>query len=154
MARLDRLGAAKEVAQIGAAIGREFSHALRRNSSSSSSSRPTSAVRTPGCIASKRLATELARSKTPEVGGLFHHVLAREIVPALAKLQPNQSRETALCVPDRYPPDVRGQLFGKELPRYAGNIAWRVWPSRWPISTLSCITGVWMGPNLGSVKIS
>jgi class 3 adenylate cyclase/predicted ATPase len=28
MARLDRLGAAKEVAQIGAAIGREFAHAL------------------------------------------------------------------------------------------------------------------------------
>jgi predicted ATPase len=28
MARLDRLGAAKEVAQIGAAIGREFLHAL------------------------------------------------------------------------------------------------------------------------------
>ena len=29
MARLDRLGPAKEVAHIGAAIGREFSHALR-----------------------------------------------------------------------------------------------------------------------------
>ena len=28
MARLDRLGPAKEVAQFGAAIGREFSHAL------------------------------------------------------------------------------------------------------------------------------
>ena len=28
MARLDRLGPAKDVAQIGAAIGREFSHAL------------------------------------------------------------------------------------------------------------------------------
>ena len=28
MARLDRLGAAKEVAKVGAAIGREFSHAL------------------------------------------------------------------------------------------------------------------------------
>jgi tetratricopeptide (TPR) repeat protein len=28
MARLDRLGAAREVAQVGAAIGREFSHAL------------------------------------------------------------------------------------------------------------------------------
>ena len=28
MARLDRLGPAKEVAQIGAAIGREFSHEL------------------------------------------------------------------------------------------------------------------------------
>ena len=30
MARLDRLGAAKEVAQIGAAIGREFSYDLLR----------------------------------------------------------------------------------------------------------------------------
>ena len=28
MARLDRLGSAKEVAQIGAAIGREFSYPL------------------------------------------------------------------------------------------------------------------------------
>ena len=28
MARLDRLGPAKEVAQVGATIGREFSHAL------------------------------------------------------------------------------------------------------------------------------
>ena len=28
MARLDRLGPAKEVAQIGAVIGREFSHAV------------------------------------------------------------------------------------------------------------------------------
>jgi predicted ATPase len=28
MARLDRLGSAKEMAQIGAAIGREFSHTL------------------------------------------------------------------------------------------------------------------------------
>ena len=28
MVRLDRLGAAKEIAQIGAAIGREFSHAV------------------------------------------------------------------------------------------------------------------------------
>ena len=30
MARLDRLGPAKELAQIGAAIGREFSHAANR----------------------------------------------------------------------------------------------------------------------------
>ena len=29
MARLDRLGSAKEVAQVGAVIGREFSHALQ-----------------------------------------------------------------------------------------------------------------------------
>ena len=35
MARLDRLGAAKEMAQIGAAIGREFSHALLMRSHAS-----------------------------------------------------------------------------------------------------------------------
>ena len=45
MARLDRLGPAKEVAQIGAAIGREFSHALlaavvRKSSRSSNWLRP------------------------------------------------------------------------------------------------------------------
>jgi predicted ATPase len=28
MARLDRLGSAKSIAQLGAAIGREFSHAV------------------------------------------------------------------------------------------------------------------------------
>jgi predicted ATPase len=28
MARLDRLGSAKEVAQVGSVIGREFSHTL------------------------------------------------------------------------------------------------------------------------------
>jgi predicted ATPase len=30
MARLDRLGPAKQVAQVGAALGREFSYATRR----------------------------------------------------------------------------------------------------------------------------
>ncbi len=30
MARVDRLGSAREVAQIGAAVGREFSYALVR----------------------------------------------------------------------------------------------------------------------------
>jgi hypothetical protein len=51
---------------------------------------------------------------------------------------------------------VRGQLFGKELPRYAGNIAWRVLVLAEQVAhlDLSCITGVWMGPNLGSMKIS
>jgi predicted ATPase len=31
MARLDRLGSAKEIAQVGASIGGEFSHALLSN---------------------------------------------------------------------------------------------------------------------------
>jgi predicted ATPase len=43
MSRLDRLGAAKHVAQIGAVIGREFSHALISGRS------PQGGARTPGC---------------------------------------------------------------------------------------------------------
>ena len=44
MARLDRLGPAKEVAQIGAAIGREFSHALLAASVGKPESELTSAL--------------------------------------------------------------------------------------------------------------
>jgi predicted ATPase len=52
MARLDRLGPAKEVAQIGAAIGREFSHALL-----------AAVVRKPEAeLASRALRTAAARS--------------------------------------------------------------------------------------------
>ncbi len=46
-----------------------FAFVQRLMSSSSSSSRPTSAVRTPGCIASKRLATELARGTANALTG-------------------------------------------------------------------------------------
>jgi predicted ATPase len=44
MARLDRLGSAKEVAQIGAAIGREFSHALLASVSHSTDAELRSAL--------------------------------------------------------------------------------------------------------------
>jgi predicted ATPase len=44
MSRLDRLGVAKQVAQIGAAIGREFSHALLSGVASKPSSELASAL--------------------------------------------------------------------------------------------------------------
>src|SRR5262249_55704271 len=49
---------------------------------------------------------------------------------------------------------VRGQLFGKELPRYTGNVAWRglVPAERLAQLDLGGVTGVWMGPNRSIVQ--
>jgi salicylate hydroxylase len=49
---------------------------------------------------------------------------------------------------------VRGQLFGKELPRYTGNVAWRglVPAERVAHLDLGRVTGVWMGPNRSIVQ--
>ena len=49
---------------------------------------------------------------------------------------------------------VRGQLFGQELPRYTGNVAWRglVPAQRVAHLDLGRVTGVWMGPNRSIVQ--
>ena len=49
---------------------------------------------------------------------------------------------------------VRGQLFGHELPRYTGNVAWRglVPAERVAHLDLGRVTGVWMGPNRSIVQ--
>jgi salicylate hydroxylase len=49
---------------------------------------------------------------------------------------------------------VRGQLFGQELPRYTGNVAWRglVPAERVAHLDLGRVTGVWMGPNRSIVQ--
>src|SRR5207237_1067116 len=49
---------------------------------------------------------------------------------------------------------VRAQLFGKELPRYTGNVAWRglVPAERVAHLDLGRVTGVWMGPNRSIVQ--
>src|SRR5258708_18407259 len=49
---------------------------------------------------------------------------------------------------------VRGQLFGKHLPRYTGNVAWRglVPAERVAHRVLGCVTGVWMAPNRSIVQ--
>jgi salicylate hydroxylase len=49
---------------------------------------------------------------------------------------------------------VRAQLFGKELPRYTGNVAWRglVPAERVAHLDLGQVVGVWMGPNRSIVQ--
>jgi salicylate hydroxylase len=49
---------------------------------------------------------------------------------------------------------VRGQMFGKELPRYTGNVAWRglVPADRVAHLDVAKVTGVWMGPNRSIVQ--
>ena len=49
---------------------------------------------------------------------------------------------------------VRAQLFGQQLPRYTGNVAWRglVPAERVADLDLGCVTGVWIGPNRSIVQ--
>jgi salicylate hydroxylase len=49
---------------------------------------------------------------------------------------------------------VRAQLFGREQPRYTGNVAWRglVPAERVAHLDLGRVTGVWMGPNRSIVQ--
>jgi salicylate hydroxylase len=49
---------------------------------------------------------------------------------------------------------VRGQMFGKELPRYTGNVAWRglVPAERVAGLDVAKVAGVWMGPNRSIVQ--
>jgi class 3 adenylate cyclase len=86
MARLDRLGPAKEVAQIGAAIGRQFSHALL-----------ASAVRQPeaelGAALDRLIAAGLLfrQGAPPNATYLFKHALVQET--AYGTLLRNQRQE-------------------------------------------------------------
>jgi salicylate hydroxylase len=49
---------------------------------------------------------------------------------------------------------VRGQMFGTELPRYTGNVAWRglVPAERVAHLDVAKVAGVWMGPNRSIVQ--
>ena len=77
MARLDRLGPAKEVAQIGAAIGREFSHALLSAVAQKPDAQLNSAVEA-------LLAAGLVfrQGTPPDVIYLFKHVLVQDAAHA------------------------------------------------------------------------
>jgi class 3 adenylate cyclase/predicted ATPase len=108
MARLDRLGPAKEVAQIGSAIGREFSHALL-----------ASVVRKPEAELGSALdrlvqAGLLSRQGVPpQAGYLFKHALVqdaaygtllreprRALHARIAEILESQFAETAESQPD------------------------------------------------------
>jgi class 3 adenylate cyclase len=73
MARLDRLGAAKEVAQIGAAIGREFSHALLASVANKDEKALQSAV-----DALSRAGLLFCQGVPPSATYLFKHALVQD----------------------------------------------------------------------------
>ena len=73
MARLDRLGPAKEVAQIGAAIGREFSHALLATVADRSEADVSSAL--DRIIAAGLL---FRQGSAPQATYLFKHALVQD----------------------------------------------------------------------------
>jgi class 3 adenylate cyclase/predicted ATPase/tRNA A37 threonylcarbamoyladenosine biosynthesis protein TsaE len=85
MARLDRLGPAKEVAQIGAAIGREFSHNLLASVASRNGYRLVEAL--------DRLVEAglvLQQGVPPEATYLFKHALVRDAAYGTLLRQPRR----------------------------------------------------------------
>src|SRR3974390_877641 len=86
MARLDRLGPAKEVAQIGAALGREFSHALL-----------AAVVREPEAdvgLALDRLVQSgllLQQGVAPDATYSFKHVLVRDAAYSTLLREPRRA---------------------------------------------------------------
>jgi class 3 adenylate cyclase/predicted ATPase len=86
MARLDRLGPAKEVAQIGAAIGREFSHALL-----------AAVVRKPeaelGAALNRLIASSLLfrQGVPPQATYLFKHALVQDAAYGTSLREPRRA---------------------------------------------------------------
>jgi class 3 adenylate cyclase/tetratricopeptide (TPR) repeat protein len=86
MARLDRLGSAKEVAQIGAAIGREFSHALL--AAVVSNPEPELASALDRLIATGLL---LRQGAPPHASYLFKHALVQDAAYGTLLRQPRRA---------------------------------------------------------------
>jgi len=86
MARLDRLGSVKELAQIGAAIGREFSHPL-----------PAAVVRKPEAelqMSLDRLISAglmLRQGDAPDAAYSFKHVLVRDAAYSTLLREPRRA---------------------------------------------------------------
>jgi predicted ATPase len=92
MARLDRLGPAKEVAQIGAAIGREFSHALL--SSVVSKSEPELATALDRLIHSGLL---FCQGQPPHASYLFKHALVQDAAYGTLLREPRRALHSRIA---------------------------------------------------------
>jgi predicted ATPase len=86
MARLDRLGSAREVAQIGAVIGREFSHALL--SAVASKPEPDLASALDRLIAAGLL---FRQGLPPQATYLFKHALVRDVAYGTLLREPRRT---------------------------------------------------------------
>jgi class 3 adenylate cyclase/tetratricopeptide (TPR) repeat protein len=106
MARLDRLGPAKEVAQIGAAIGREFSHALL-----------TAVVRKPdaelGSALERLIASGLLlrQGAPPHATYLFKHALVQDAAYGTLLREPRRALHARIAdvLENQFPEIAEGQ---------------------------------------------
>jgi class 3 adenylate cyclase/predicted ATPase len=92
LARLDRLGSAKEVAQIGATIGREFSHALL----TSVAGKPDEAL----AVATDRLVMAgllLRQGTPPHATYLFKHALMQDAAYGTLLREPRRALHTRIA---------------------------------------------------------
>ena len=92
MARLDRLGSAKEVAQIGAAIGREFSHGLL-----AAVTRKPEAELTSSLDRLDRAGLLFREGVPPHATYLFKHALVQEAAYGTLLRQPRRALHTRIA---------------------------------------------------------
>ena len=92
MARLDRLGPAKEVAQIGAAIGREFSHALMAAAARKPEEELQSAL--DGLVAAGLL---FQQGVPPHASYLFKHALVQDAAYGTLLREPRRTLHTRIA---------------------------------------------------------
>ena len=121
MARLDRLGPAKEVAQIGAAIGREFSHSLL-----------AAVVRKPETELIRRSTVSLhagllfRQGVPPHATYLFKHALVQDAAYGTLLREPRRALHARIAETLEEP--VRGDC--REPARAAGASLHRGWADR------------------------
>jgi class 3 adenylate cyclase/predicted ATPase len=106
MARLDRLGSAKEVAQTGAAIGREFSHALL----ASAARQPESELRT----ALERLVSSgllFRQGVPPSATYLFKHALVQDTAYGTLLREPRRALHARIAevLENQFPDIIESQ---------------------------------------------
>ena len=92
MARLDRLGPAKEVAQVGAAIGREFSHALLAAVTHKTEAELQSAV--DRLVAAGLL---FRQGTPPHAVYLFKHALVRDVAYSTLLREPRRALHAGIA---------------------------------------------------------
>src|SRR6185312_15117829 len=92
MARLDRLGQAKEVAQIGAAIGREFSHSLLAAVVGDTEEELNSAL-------DRLMATGLLlrQGEPPQATYMFKHALVQDVAYGTLLREPRRALHTRIA---------------------------------------------------------
>ena len=110
MARLDRLGAAKEVAQIGAAMGREFSHALLEAVVGKPEAELQSALE--GLVTAGLL---FRQGMPPQVSYLFKHALVQDAAYGTLLREPRRALHARIAAALETDPSAAPEAMAHHL---------------------------------------